>query len=108
MMKKQWISDGALAILAATGLAGGIALASDAPSGSEPAQKLVTGLSPTTQLLQLMDVDKNGKVSKEEFMRFMEAEFDYADKNKDNELDPKELKLFVQGMNHPRVNGPGR
>jgi hypothetical protein len=108
MMRKQRIPCGALAILAATGLAGGIALASDTPADSEPAQKLVTGLSPTAQLLQLMDVDKNGKVSREEFMRFMEAEFDYADKNQDNELDPKELKAFVQSMSHPRVNGPGR
>jgi hypothetical protein len=102
------MTGAALAVLVALGLAGGAARGADAPAASAPAQKLITGLTPTAQLLQLMDTDKNGKVSKEEFMRFMEAEFEYADKNKDNELDPKELKVFVQNMNRARVNGPGR
>jgi Ca2+-binding EF-hand superfamily protein len=39
-----------------------------------------------------MDTDKNGKVSKQEWMRFMEAEFDRLDKNKDGELDLRELE----------------
>jgi Ca2+-binding EF-hand superfamily protein len=38
-----------------------------------------------------MDTDKNGKVSKQEFMAFMSAEFDRLDKNKDGELDVSEL-----------------
>jgi Ca2+-binding EF-hand superfamily protein len=38
-----------------------------------------------------MDRDKSGKVSKEEFMTFMAAEFERLDKNKDGELDVKEL-----------------
>jgi hypothetical protein len=108
MMHKHWIAVGALAIVAAAGLAISVAVAGDAPAPPESAQKLASGLSSTAQLLQLMDADKNGKVSRDEFMRFMAAEFDYADKNKDNELDPKELKALVQNMNHPRVNGPGR
>jgi len=43
------------------------------------------------QLLTLMDTDKNGKISKAEFMKFMDAEFDRLDKDKSGELDPKEL-----------------
>ena len=43
------------------------------------------------QLLLLMDLDKNGKVSKQEFMRHMEAEFARLDVNGDGELDVKEL-----------------
>ena len=31
------------------------------------------------------------KISKQEFMSFMEAEFDRLDKDKSGELDPKEL-----------------
>ena len=42
-------------------------------------------------MLLLMDVDKSGKVSKAEFMGFMEAEFQRMDINKDGELDVKEL-----------------
>jgi hypothetical protein len=107
-MRKQGITGYALAILAAAGLSGSVAVATDAPAGAEPVQKLATGLTPASQLLPLMDTDKNGKVPKEEFLRFMAAEFDYADRNQDNEIDPKELKAFVQKLNHPRVNGPGR
>ena len=43
------------------------------------------------QLLTLMDTNKNGKISKAEFLKFMEAEFDRLDKDKSGELDPKEL-----------------
>jgi Ca2+-binding EF-hand superfamily protein len=38
-----------------------------------------------------MDTDKNGKISKQEWMKFMEAEFDRLDKNKTGELSPQEL-----------------
>ncbi|MGD1070608.1 MAG: EF-hand domain-containing protein [Bryobacteraceae bacterium] len=43
------------------------------------------------RLLLLMDRDQSGKVSKQEFMAFMEAEFERLDVNKDGELDVKEL-----------------
>jgi Ca2+-binding EF-hand superfamily protein len=42
-------------------------------------------------LLLLMDRDQNGKVSKQEFMSFMEEEFKLLDVNKDGELDVQEL-----------------
>ena len=38
-----------------------------------------------------MDANKNGKISKQEYMRFMEAEFDWFDKNHNGELDVKEV-----------------
>ena len=38
-----------------------------------------------------MDTDKNGKISKQEYMNFMSAEFDRLDKDKSGELDAKEL-----------------
>jgi len=47
-----------------------------------------------------MDRDQNGKVSKQEFMDFMEAEFARLDKNKDGELDVTEL---TQSRLHPRA-----
>jgi Ca2+-binding EF-hand superfamily protein len=43
------------------------------------------------ELIQMMDTDKNGKVSKQEFMDFMSKEFDRLDKDKSGDLDPKEL-----------------
>ena len=98
----------AVSAIASVVLAG--PLAADPPDpagGGESGNKLEAGLAPTIRLLQLMDTDKNGKVSKEEFMHFMEAEFTFADKNHDGELDPKELQHLVQGLRHP-IEGPGR
>ena len=43
------------------------------------------------EMLLLMDTDKSGKISKDEWMKFMSAEFDRLDKDKSGELDPKEL-----------------
>jgi hypothetical protein len=94
----------ALALLAVTSMH--YAMAADAPATDTAAvtdsSKLKSGLTPLAHLLELMDTDKNGKVSKQEFMTFMESEFDFADKNKDAELDPTELKRLVQQLNHPR------
>jgi hypothetical protein len=56
-----------------------------------PQDKLTMGEDEVKQLLTLMDADKNGKVSKEKYMRFMEAEFERLDKEKKGELDVKEL-----------------
>jgi Ca2+-binding EF-hand superfamily protein len=41
--------------------------------------------------MRAMDTDKNGKISKQEWMKFMEAEFERLDTNHDGELDVKEL-----------------
>jgi hypothetical protein len=52
---------------------------------------IALGEDDVKQLLLLMDTDKNGKISKKEFMDFMSAEFDRLDTDKSGELDPKEL-----------------
>ena len=49
------------------------------------------GETEVRQLLPLMDQDRQGKVSKEEFMKFMAAEFDRLDKKNEGKLDVKEL-----------------
>ena len=43
------------------------------------------------ELLALMDTGKNGKIYKQQWMKFMETEFDKLDKNKRGEIDPKEF-----------------
>ena len=57
----------------------------------KPQNKLLIGEDGIKQLLPLMDTDKNGMVSKQEFMKFMEAEFERLDKNKKGALNVKEL-----------------
>jgi Ca2+-binding EF-hand superfamily protein len=48
-----------------------------------------------------MDTDKSGKISKEEWMKFMEAEFDRLDKDKKGLLDAKELAQSKLRVSHP-------
>jgi hypothetical protein len=52
---------------------------------------IALGEDDVKQLVLLMDTDKSGKVSRQEFMNFMAAEFDRLDKDKSGELDVKEL-----------------
>jgi EF hand len=63
--------------------------------------KLALGEPEVTQLLLLMDTDKSGKISKEEWMKFMEAEFDRLDKDKKGLLDAKELAQSKLRVSHP-------
>lgn len=60
-------------------------------STPKPQDKYRLGEADVKQLLLLMDTNKNGKISKQEYMSFMEAEFDRLDKDKSGELDPAEL-----------------
>ena|ERR1700722_10159416 len=61
----------------------------DAPP--KPPDKLTLGQDKVKQLLFLIGPDKNGRISKEEWMNFMGAEFDRLDKDKSGEIDAKEL-----------------
>lgn len=54
-------------------------------------KKLAAGEREAMQLLKLMDTDQHGRISKQEFMNFMSAEFDRLDTYKSGELDLKEL-----------------
>jgi EF hand domain-containing protein len=88
------------ALSLATGSIVSTAAAADAPA-ADSSSKRATALTPLAQLVQLMDTNKDGKVSKEEFMKFMESEFDYADRQKTGQLDPGQLKHLVFQVNHP-------
>jgi hypothetical protein len=67
----------------------------------KPQDKLALGEPEVTQLLLLMDTDKNSKISKEEWMKFVEAEFDRLDKDKKGQLDVKELTQSKLRVSHP-------
>jgi hypothetical protein len=76
------------ALYVATLMAG---LASAQKTPPRPQDKVAIGENEVKQLLLLMDTDKNGKISKKEYMDFMEKEFARLDKDKSGELDVKEL-----------------
>jgi Ca2+-binding EF-hand superfamily protein len=43
-----------------------------------------------------MDTDRNGKISKKDFMNLTEAVFDRLDKDKKGELDPRQFRQAVR------------
>ena len=79
-------------LIAALVAAGAMLLAASPQKGDpKPQDKLAIGEAEVKQLLLLMDTDKDGRISKQEWMKFMEAEFDRLDKDKSGELDVREI-----------------
>ncbi len=89
----------AIVVLIATWAMLGTAAAQKA-TVPKPQEKLSLGDEEVKQLLLHMDTDKNGKISKQEWMKFMEAEFDRLDKAKNGQLDVKELAQSQLRVNH--------
>jgi len=87
--RRRIISAGGITVLAA--MQSAVAQETSKQDEAKKEKNLAIGETEAKRMLLLMDADKNGKVSKQEFMRFMEAEFDRLDVNKDGELDVKEL-----------------
>ncbi len=67
----------------------------------KPQDKLALVEPGVKRMLLLMDTDKNGKISKEEWMKFMEAEFDRLDRDKKGQLEAKELEQSRLRVSHP-------
>jgi hypothetical protein len=87
--KRVWIIV-AIAVLIATGTMLVNAAAQKA-SVPKPQDKLTMGEDEFRRLLLLMDPDEKGMISKQEYMKFMEAEFERLDKTKQGELNAREL-----------------
>jgi EF hand len=88
-----------IAVLIATWALPGTAVA-QRQSVPKPQDKLALGEDEVKQLLLLMDTNKTGKITKQEWIKFMEAEFDRLDKNKSGELDAKELAQSRLRVSH--------
>jgi Ca2+-binding EF-hand superfamily protein len=85
-----WVTVLMAAVLIAIAAMLGTALAQQA-SAPKSQDKLAKAEPEVKKLLLLMDTDNDGKVSRQEFMSFMEAEFDMLDKKKEGKLNVKEL-----------------
>jgi 5S rRNA maturation endonuclease (ribonuclease M5) len=68
-----------------------IATAAQKASVPKPQNRVALAEDQVKHLLLLMDADKTGKISKQQFMQFMEAEFERLDTAKKGELDVKQL-----------------
>ena len=95
----------AIALSVAAAVLAGVAMIGTGRAADEKEKRIAAGETETKKLLLLMDRDRNGKVSKQEFMAFMEAEFDRLDKDKSGELDVQELTHF---QFQTRPSGPRR
>ena len=76
--------------VAASVMPGG-AIAQTKAAAPKAQDKLTLGDEEVKELLLLIDTDKRGRISKEEWMKFMEPEFDRLDKDQSGQLDVKEL-----------------
>ena len=83
---RVWI----IVAIAAMVAMGGNAAAQKA-SVPKPQDKLALGEDEVKKLLLIMEPDTKGKISKQEYMKFMEAEFGRLDIDKNGELDVKKL-----------------
>jgi hypothetical protein len=68
-----------------------VATPTPAAEEAEKQRRLAAATEAGKQLLVAMDTNKSGKISKEEWMKFMEAEFDRLDTDHKGQLDVKEL-----------------
>ena len=74
----------------------------------KPQNTLALGEDAVKDLLLLMDTDKNGMITKQEWMRFMGEEFDRLDKDKKGELDVQELRRLDVLVKHARPQDSGK
>ena len=90
-MSKRWTM--LLVILAVTALFAmvGTTIAAQKEATRRAQDNVAVGEPEVKKMLPLMDQDNDGKVSKQDFMNFMEAEFDRLDKKKEGKLEVKKL-----------------
>lgn len=101
MRKQQKMGLGVFAAAALLGTAITVSTAVAREDTPTPHDPVAMGEEAAKQLVLLMDADKNGRVSKQEYMRFMDAEFKRLDKDKSGELDVEELRQSQLRASHP-------
>jgi uncharacterized membrane protein YdfJ with MMPL/SSD domain len=107
-MSKPWPTVLTIIIIIGAVFSAGVMAANSAPTQPEKAtgivtptpaaaeqtekeKKLAAATEAAKELLLVMDTNKSGKVTKEEWMKFMEAEFDRLDTDHKGQLNVKEL-----------------
>jgi hypothetical protein len=70
--------------------------------------KNVLAIENVKQLLLVMETDKSGKISKQQWMAFMESQFDRLDLEKKGELDQKAIRQSTEYVKQARSANLGR
>ena len=68
----------------------------------------VMAIEKIKQLLLVMETDKRGKISKQQWMAFMENEFDRLDVEKKGELDQTSIRQSMAYVKQARFADSGR
>jgi Ca2+-binding EF-hand superfamily protein len=95
-----------IAIIGATVLVG-VVFAQKAAFPKQP-DKAMLAQQNVKELLLLMDADTGGKISKQEWMKFMALEFDRFDKEKKGELSQEGLRQSMGLAKHERYSDLGK
>lgn len=101
-MRKAISNSWTIAILAVLIAAGIFLTTAAAQKASVPKaqDRLTMGEEPTKLLLQVMSVNGKDTVTKQEYMKFMEAEFDRLDREKKGELSVSKLTQSTLSTSH--------
>ena len=107
LQRHSLIASLLVAFLCTGGTLGGTSFAQKASVPKQPDRVTIAG-EKVKELLALMDIDKNGKISKQEWMKFMEAEFDRLDPEKKGEIDPKKILQSTVSVRSLRTSDLGK
>lgn len=91
MLNPSRIAGAVLMVGALMAMSAGAKFAAGQKSVPKTQDQLALGEEDVKKLLLLIDTQRTGKISKQEWMKFMEAEFDRLDKDNSGVLDRKEL-----------------
>ncbi len=97
MLRKHWI-------VTCLALVFSVFAASDSSAAKRHLHSAVS--AKVEQLIRLIDKDKNGRVSKAEFLQFMAQEFDRIDTDRSGGLTHKEISRPVI-VSHAQARYPG-
>jgi len=75
-----------------------VLVATVAAMGVAPLAHAQTGKSKSMDAVKTMDADKDGMISKSEFVRMMEARFDAMDKAKTGRLTPAQVQEVIDSI----------
>jgi len=79
-------------VVAAAAIAVLIAILHAGPPGAHAAGSTMYGSGASERLLRQMDTDKNGTVSRHEFLQFVSRKFEALDTNRNGRLERNELR----------------